>query len=59
MENESKRSFIDSAFVYHNIIILLVGMLVVTGIVGLVVMPKQEMPVFTIRQGAVVAVCQS
>ena len=57
MENESKRSFIDSAFVYHNIIILLVGMLVVTGIVGLVVMPKQEMPVFTIRQGAVVAVC--
>lgn len=55
-ENE-RRGFIAKAFDSHNIVMLLVGMLVITGIVGLVVMPKQEMPVFTIRQGAVVAVC--
>ena len=52
-----KRSFIESAMCYHNIVILLMGMLVVMGLAGLVNMPKQEMPVFTIRQGAVVAVC--
>ncbi len=52
-----KRSFIESAMCYHNIVLLLMGMLVIMGITGLVNMPKQEMPVFTIRQGAVVAVC--
>ena len=52
-----KRSFIESAMCYHNIILLLMGMLVVMGLAGIVNMPKQEMPVFTIRQGAVVAVC--
>ena len=52
-----KRSFIESAMCYHNIVILLMGMLVVMGLAGLVNMPKQEMPVFTVRQGAVVAVC--
>lgn len=52
-----KRSFIESAMCYHNIVILLMGMLVVMGFAGLVNMPKQEMPVFTVRQGAVVAVC--
>ena len=51
-----KKSFIESAMVGHNIVILLVAMLVLTGIAGLVLMPKQEMPEFTIRQGAVVAV---
>lgn len=52
-----KRSFIESAMCYHRIIILLIGMLVLLGIWGLFTMPKQEMPVFTVRQGAVVAVC--
>ena len=52
-----KRSFIESAMCYHNIVILLMSMLVILGISGLFFMPKQEMPVFTIRQGAVVAVC--
>ena len=56
-EGKKKRSFIESALVNHRIVMMLVGMLVLTGIVGLVVMPKQEMPEFTIRQGAVVAVC--
>ena len=52
-----KRSFIESAMCYHNIVILLMGMLVIMGFAGLLYMPKQEMPVFTVRQGAVVAVC--
>ena len=56
-ETRERKSFIEKALLNHNIVILLVGMLVLTGIVGLFVMPKQEMPVFTIRQGAIVAVC--
>lgn len=52
-----RRSFIESAMCYHNIVLLLVGMLVVIGVAGLWMMPKQEMPVITLRQGAVVAVC--
>ena len=51
-----KRSFIESAMCYHNIVMLLMGMLVFLGVLGLAIMPKQEMPQFTIRQGAVVAV---
>ena len=35
---------------------LLMGMLVFLGILGICIMPKQEMPQFTIRQGACVAV---
>ena len=31
---------------------LLMGMLVFVGILGICIMPKQEMPQFTIRQGA-------
>lgn len=51
-----KRSFIESSMCYHNIVMLLMGMLVCMGIMGLAFMPKQEMPQFTIRQGATVAV---
>ena len=51
-----KRSFIESAMCNHNIVMLLMGMLVFLGVLGLAIMPKQEMPQFTIRQGAVVAV---
>lgn len=51
-----KRSFIESAMCNHNIMMLLMGMLVFLGVLGLAIMPKQEMPQFTIRQGAVVAV---
>lgn len=51
-----KRSFIESAMCNHNIVILLMGMLVFLGILGIYIMPKQEMPQFTIRQGACVAV---
>ncbi len=51
-----KRSFIESAMCNHNIVLLLMGMLVFLGIMGLALMPKQEMPQFTVRQGACVAV---
>ena len=51
-----KRSFIESAMCNHNIVMLLMGMLVFVGILGIYIMPKQEMPQFTIRQGACVAV---
>lgn len=51
-----KRSFIESAMCNHNIVLLLMGMLVFLGILGICIMPKQEMPQFTIRQGACVAV---
>ncbi len=51
-----KRSFIKAAMCNHNIVILLMGMLVLLGILGLATMPKQEMPQFTVRQGACVAV---
>ena len=51
-----KRSFIESAMCNHNIVMLLMGMLVFLGILGICIMPKQEMPQFTIGQGACVAV---
>ena len=51
-----KRSFIESAMCYHNIVMLLMGILVFLGILGLAIMPKQEMPQFTVRQGACVAI---
>ena len=51
-----KRSFIEAAMCNHNIVILLMGILVLLGILGLATMPKQEMPQFTVRQGACVAV---
>ena len=42
-----KRSFIESAMCNHNIVMLLMGMLVFVGILGICIMPKQEMPQFT------------
>lgn len=56
VQQAKPKNFIEAAMNYHNIVILLVSMLVILGILGLIFMPKQEMPEFTIRQGAVVAV---
>ena len=47
---------IESCMRYHRIMLLVVGLLVALGIYGLWVMPKQEFPPFTIRQGLVVGV---
>lgn len=41
---------------YHRIMLLIVGLLVALGLYGLAVMPKQEFPPFTIRQGLIVGV---
>lgn len=47
---------IEWAMKYRQIIILIVSLLVIFGVYSLVVMPKQEFPTFTIRQGLVVGV---
>jgi len=43
------------AMKYNKIVLLLTGILVICGVFALYKMPKQEFPVFTIRQGVVVA----
>ncbi len=47
---------IEFAMKNKNVIILLVALLVIFGIYGLFVMPKQEFPIFTIREGLVIGV---
>lgn len=51
-----RKDIIDNAFKYNRIVILIVIVLVVTGAFGLYVLPKQDFPTFTIRQGLVVGV---
>lgn len=53
---EKEKGFIESAMRHHRIVLLIVIMLVGIGVYGLFMMPKQEMPTITIRQGLVVAV---
>lgn len=51
-----RNGVIESAMRYHRIMLLIVGLMVALGIYGLAVMPKQEFPPFTIRQGLIVGV---
>ena len=51
-----KTGIIEWAMRHYQIIFLITGLLVVMGIYALVVMPKQEYPIFTIRQGVVIGV---
>ena len=51
-----KNGIIELAMRYYQIVFLIAGILVVMGIYALAVMPKQEYPVFTIRQGVVIGV---
>ncbi|WP_283391392.1 efflux RND transporter permease subunit [Millionella massiliensis] len=51
-----KIGIIESCMRYRRIMLLVVGLLVLLGIYGLAVMPKQEFPPFTIRQGLIVGV---
>lgn len=53
---KEKRGIIEIAMRYRHIVFLIASILVVFGIYSLRVMPKQEFPVFTIREGLVVAV---
>ena len=42
---------------HYSIVLLIIGILFVMGIYGMYIMPKDEFPHATIRQGVVVAVC--
>lgn len=53
---KKEKGLIAWAMRYNKIIFLIVGILVVFGIYALREMPKQEFPIFTIRQGVVVGV---
>lgn len=47
---------IEAAMKHRQIVLLVTGILVLFGIYALIVMPRQEFPVFTIRQGLVIGV---
>lgn len=47
---------IEFALKYHRIVILFVVVLVLVGIYGLYISPKQDFPTFTIRQGIVIGI---
>ncbi len=49
-------SIVEGCMRYNRLVILVTAVLVALGIVGLKLMPKQEFPEFTIRQGVVVGV---
>jgi multidrug efflux pump subunit AcrB len=51
-----KKNIIESAMRYNKIMLLITVLLVGLGIFGLINMPKQEFPPFTIRQGLVIGV---
>ncbi len=48
-------NIIESAIKHKQIMLLIIGILMLAGIYSLVVMPRQEFPDFTIRQGVIVA----
>lgn len=53
---EKKTGIIAWAMKYKSIVFLIVGVLVIFGAYSLQVLPKQEFPTFTIRQGLIIGV---
>ena len=53
---KKKPGFIEWAMRHRQIVILITTLMVGFGVYGLYMMPKQEFPSFTVRQGLVVAV---
>ena len=51
-----KYSIIEWAMRHYSIVFLLVGLMVIFGVVAVIIMPKQEFPGYTIRQGIIVGV---
>jgi multidrug efflux pump len=51
-----KYDIVELAMRHRQIVVLIVSLLVLFGVYALIVMPKQEFPVFTIRQGLVIGV---
>ena len=52
---KERSGLIALAMKYNKIVLLLIGILVICGVFALYKIPKQEFPIFTIRQGVVVA----
>lgn len=48
--------FIEACMRYNRLMFLFIGVLVLVGVYAIAVMPKQEFPSFTVRQGVIVAV---
>ena len=53
---KEKMSWLKWPLEHYSITLLIIGILFVMGIYGMYVMPKDEFPAFTIRQGVVIAV---
>jgi multidrug efflux pump subunit AcrB len=53
---KKKNGIIEICMRYRLLVFFLVGALIILGGVALVIMPKQEFPIFTIRQGVVVGI---
>lgn len=53
---KKKQGIIEAAMRYRQIVFLITGISIVFGIYALKVMPKQEFPEFTIRQGLVIGI---
>lgn len=51
-----RHDIVEWSMKHSGIIFLITGMLVILGIIAIVVMPKQEFPGYTIRQGIIVGV---
>jgi len=49
-------SIIEWSMKHSSIVLLLIGILVAFGVIALLVMPKQEFPGYTIRQGIIIGV---
>ncbi|MCB8965247.1 MAG: efflux RND transporter permease subunit, partial [Bacteroidales bacterium] len=50
------KGIIEAAMRHHNIVIIIAVVLMIVGVIALQVMPRNEFPKFTIRQGVVVGV---
>ena len=51
-----RQNLIEACMRHHKLMLLFVGVMVLLGDYGVYDMPKQEFPIFTIRQGVIVAV---
>lgn len=54
--NKKKSGIIESVMRNHNIVIIVAATLMIIGVIALLIMPRDEFPKFTIRQGVVVGV---
>ncbi|MCK9205052.1 MAG: efflux RND transporter permease subunit [Bacteroidales bacterium] len=53
---KGKSNLIEWAMKHYSIVFLLVALMVAFGIISLKVMPKQEFPAYTIRQGVIIGI---